>query len=284
MQSSIEDSKNYVKANCLITLALARAVKYNSIYINLLYFGEKMQKILGAMRRAIQDYDMIAEGDKIYVGLSGGKDSVLLLNALAAYKKFSPQSFALEAITVDMGLKDTSKEEMSALSASCAAIGVPHHIVKTDIAEIIFDARKESNPCSLCAKMRRGALNGKINELGGGKLALGHNADDVAETMLMSLLYEGRFSCFSPTAYMDQSGVSLIRPLIYIEECDIKSAVERLSMPLVHNPCPANKATKREYVKELIKSICKDVPFAKDRMLGAIYNPERNNLWEKPKK
>ena len=182
-----------------------------------------MQKILSAMRRAIQDYAMIEEGDKIYVGLSGGKDSVLLLNALAAYRRFS-----------------------------------------------------------LCAKMRRGALNSKINELGGGKLALGHNADDVAETMLMSLLYEGRFSCFSPTAYMDKTGVALIRPFIYIEECDIRSAVERLSLPIVHNPCPMNHVTKREYVKDLIKTICKDIPFAKDRILGAIYHPERNNLWDKP--
>ncbi|MDE6302997.1 MAG: tRNA 2-thiocytidine biosynthesis TtcA family protein, partial [Clostridia bacterium] len=187
-----------------------------------------MQKILSAMRRAIQDYKMIADGDRVFVGLSGGKDSVLLLNALAAYRRFSPEHFTLEAITIDMGLKDTSPAEMQALTDNCAQLDVPHHIVKTDIAEIIFDARKESNPCSLCAKMRRGALNSKINELGGGKLALGHNADDVAETMLMSLIYEGRFSCFSPTAYMNQSGVSLIRPFIYIEDFDIKSTGERL--------------------------------------------------------
>ncbi|MDE5601853.1 MAG: tRNA 2-thiocytidine biosynthesis TtcA family protein [Clostridia bacterium] len=238
-----------------------------------------MQKILSAMRRAIQDYKMIADGDRIFVGLSGGKDSTLLLNALAAYRRFSPEKFTLEAITIDMGLKDTSAEEMQALSNYCARLDAPHHIVKTDIAEIIFDARKESNPCSLCAKMRRGALNNKINELGGGKLALGHNADDVAETMLLSLIYEGRFSCFPPTAYMSNSKVSLIRPLIYIEEGDIKSTVERLNLPLVHNPCPMNHVSKREYVKDLIKHICKDVPFAKDRILGAIYHPERNNLW-----
>ncbi|MBD5092049.1 MAG: tRNA 2-thiocytidine biosynthesis protein TtcA, partial [Clostridiales bacterium] len=191
-----------------------------------------MQKILSAMRRAIQDYKMIAESDRIFVGLSGGKDSTLLLNALALYRRFSPEHFTLEAITIDMGLKDTSKEQMQALSDYCARLDVPHHIVKTDIAEIIFDARKESNPCSLCAKMRRGALNSKINELGGGKLALGHNADDVAETMLLSLIYEGRFSCFPPTAYMSNSKVSLIRPLIYIEEGDIKSTVERLNLPI----------------------------------------------------
>ena len=173
-----------------------------------------MQKILSAMRRAVQDYDMIHDGDKIFVGLSGGKDSTLLLSALAAYRRFSPEHFDLEAITVDMGLKDTKQEEMDALIAYCDSLGVKHHLIKTDIGEIIFDARKEQNPCSLCAKMRRGALNNEIIRLGGGKLALGHNADDVAETMLLSLLYEGRFSCFAPTAYMDKSGITLIRPLI----------------------------------------------------------------------
>ena len=252
---------------------------YNFVYIILLRDGEKMQKILSAMRRAIQDYKMITDGDRIFVGLSGGKDSSLLLSALAAYRRFSPEKFTLEAITVDMGLIKDVDAPFAALTAKCEELEVPHHIVKTDIAEIIFDARKESNPCSLCAKMRRGALNGKINELGGGKLALGHNADDVAETMLLSLIYEGRFSCFSPTAYMSNSGVSLIRPLIYIEEGDIKSAVERLNLPIVNNPCPMNHTSKREYAKELIKHICKDVPFAKDRILGAIYHPERNNLW-----
>lgn len=243
-----------------------------------------MQKILSAMRRAIIDYDMIQDGDKVFVGLSGGKDSTLLLTALAAYRRFSPQKFTLEAITVDMGLKDTKQEELDALIAHCKNLDVPHHLVKTDIAEIIFDARKESNPCSLCAKMRRGALNDEISKLGGGKLALGHNADDVAETMLLSLLYEGRFSCFPPTAHMERSDVTLIRPFIYLEEYDIKCAVKRLDLPLVNNPCPMNHHSQREYMKNLIKTICKDIPFAKQRILGAIYHPERNNLWQKPNK
>ncbi len=241
-----------------------------------------MQKILSAMRRALQDYKMIKDGDKIYVGLSGGKDSTLLLGALAAYRRFSPEKFTLEAITIDMGLKETKQEELDALIAYCESLDVPHHLVKTDIAEIVFEARQEKSPCSLCAKLRRGALNNEINRLGGGTLALGHNADDVAETMLLSLLYEGRFSCFQPTAYMNLSGVHLIRPFIYLEEYDIKCAVERLNLPLVNNPCPMNHVTKREYVKDLIKTICKDIPFAKDRILSAIYNPERNNLWVKP--
>lgn len=234
------------------------------------------------MRRAIQDYKMIEDGDRIFVGLSGGKDSVLLLSALAAYRKFSPEKFELAAITIDMGFKGTPISENDALSEYCRTIGVERHIVKTDIAEIVFDARQESNPCSLCAKFRRGALNSEINRLGGGKLALGHNADDVAETVLMSLFYEGRFSCFSPTAYMDQSGVTLIRPFVYLEEYDIISAVKRLDLPVVKNPCPANHVTKREYMKGLIKTICKDIPFAKQRILGAVYHPERANLWQKP--
>ncbi len=241
-----------------------------------------MQKILSAMRRALQDYKMIKDGDRVFVGLSGGKDSTLLLGALAAYRRFSPEKFTLEAITIDMGLKDTKQEELDALIAYCESLGVAHHLVKTDIAEIVFEARQEKSPCSLCAKLRRGALNSEINRLGGGTLALGHNADDVAETMLLSLLYEGRFSCFAPTAYMDVSGVNLIRPFIYLEEYDIKCAVDRLNLPLVNNPCPMNHVTKREYVKELIKSICKDIPFAKDRILSAIYHPERANLWVKP--
>ena len=241
-----------------------------------------MQKILSAMRRAIQDYKMISDGDRIFVGLSGGKDSVLLLSALAAYKKFSPEKFSLEAVTVDMGFKDAPQAENLTLTEYCRSLGVERHIVKTDIAEIVFEAREESNPCSLCAKFRRGALNSEINRLGGGKLALGHNADDVAETMIMSLIYEGRFSCFSPTAFMDKSGVTLIRPFIYIEEYDIAHTVKTLNLPLVNNPCPQNHVSQREYAKNLIKHICKEVPFAKDRILGAIYHPERANLWKKP--
>lgn len=240
-----------------------------------------MQKILSAMRRAITDYNMIKDGDTIYVGLSGGKDSTLLLAALANYKKFSPEHFNLEAITIDMGLKETKQEELDALIKYCESLGVKHHLVKTDIAEIVFEARQEANPCSLCAKMRRGALNSEINRLGGGTLALGHNGDDVAETLLMSLFFEGRLSCFAPTAYMDKSGVHLIRPFVYIEECDIKSTVKRLELPIVTNPCPMNHHSQRENIKNYIDEICKDIPFAKDRIRSAVYHPERNNLWDK---
>lgn len=247
-----------------------------------LFYNYGMQKTLSAMRRAIQDYKMIEDGDRIFVGLSGGKDSTLLLASLAAYRRFSPEKFTLEAITIDMGLKTNNPDELDALIKYCESLGVPHHLVKTGIAEIVFDVREEDNPCSLCAKMRRGALNNEINRLGGGKLALGHNADDCAETMLLSLLYEGRFSCFAPTAYMNKSNVTLIRPFVYIEEYDIKATVERLGLPLVNNTCPQNHFSQREYAKNLIKEICKTIPFAKERILGAIYHPERANLWKKP--
>ena len=158
-------------------------------------------------------------------------------------------------------------------------LGVPYYIVPTDIGEILFDVRKESNPCSLCSKMRRGALNNKAKEIGANKIALGHHADDVIQTIFLSLFYEGRFSSFAPTAYMDRSGIELIRPFIYVWEKDLKSVVAKLDLPVLNNVCPANKHTRREYINLLIKDIQKDVPFVKERMLGAIKHPERANLW-----
>ena len=245
------------------------------------WYNRGMQQVLSPMRRAIQDYKMISDGDRIFVGLSGGKDSVLLTAALAAYRRFSPESFTLEAISIDMGFerKDDADER---LTDWCESLGVPRHIVRTDIAEIVFEARKEKSPCSLCAKMRRGALNNEINRLGGGTLALGHNADDVAETVLLSLLYEGRFSCFAPTAYMDKSAVKLIRPFIYLEECDIVGAVGRLGLPVVPSVCPEDKVTRREYAKQLIKQLTRDNPSAKRNIMGAVFHPERAALWQRP--
>lgn len=243
-----------------------------------------MQQILSTMRRAITDYNMIQGGDKIAVGVSGGKDSLALLAALKAYQRFSPEKFQLVGITVDMGFKDASKGEMAALTAYIESLEVPYYVISTDIADIIFDQRKESNPCSLCSKMRRGALNNKAVELGCNKLALGHHADDVVQTMLLSLLYEGRFSTFQPVSYMDRSGITLIRPFIYTDEKDIKGLVNRIFLPVLHNPCPANKHTQREYVNNLVKRLTEEVPFARERILGAIYNPQRNNLWQKPEK
>lgn len=238
-----------------------------------------LQFILSTMRKAVEDYRMIKDGDKICVGLSGGKDSMVLLKALATYRIFSPQKFELGAITIDMGFKDA---DFSSLVKFCKEIDVNYHIERTDIAQIIFDVRKEKSPCSLCSKMRRGALNTSLKKLGYNKLALGHHADDLIETFLLSLCYEGRLSTFAPLSYMDRSDVTMIRPLIYTREKDIASVAKNL--PIYKNPCPEDKETQREFMKELIKTIQKDIPFVKDRMIGAITNSDRYNLWDKYEK
>ena len=238
-----------------------------------------LQRILSSMRRAINDYDMINPNDKIALGLSGGKDSLVLLSALARLRSFSSIPFTLIAITVDMGFEGA---DFSALSEFCRSLDVEYHIEHTQLYEIIFKERKESNPCSLCSNMRRGALASAAAAHGCNKLALGHHADDVIETFFLSMFFEGRLSTFSPVSYMDRSGISVIRPMVYLKEKDIAAMAE--NYPVFHNPCPANHVTKREYFKNLIKNICKDIPFAKDRMISAISHPERNNLWQKPDK
>lgn len=238
-----------------------------------------MQKLTGCVRRAVTDYQMIENGDRIAVGLSGGKDSLMLLNLLARYQKYSPERFRLFAVMIDAGVPGVDPNEIDALKAHCEALNVPLHIVKTDIYEIVFEARKESNPCSLCSKMRRGALNTKCKELGANKLALGHHAEDVLDTFLLSFLYEGRLSTFQPISHMDRSGITLIRPLIYCREGDLKGAARRHNLPIVNNPCPMNHVTKREYVKNLVKRIGEDIPIAPDRMREAVLHPERYNLF-----
>lgn len=235
-----------------------------------------MQRILSFMRRACDEYKLIEDGDKIAVGISGGKDSLVLLKALANYQIFSPQKFTLVAITIDM---HAGKSDFSEIAKLCEELNVEYHIVPSDIYEIVFVERKETNPCSLCAKLRRGMLNTKALELGCNKLALGHSADDVIHTFLLSLLYEGRLSTFLPKLYMDRTGMTVIRPLVLTDEKDIKSAAKTL--PVKSSCCPADKHTKREYVKEIIKDIQKEIPFAKDRIFSAISHPERYNLFDR---
>lgn len=238
-----------------------------------------MRKILGCVRKAVNDYNMIQEGDRVAVGVSGGKDSVTLLTALKLYQRFAPYKFELCGIMIDMGLKDTDQKEVAVLEKYCAELDVPLYIEHTNIAEVIFDIRNESNPCSLCAKMRRGALNIVCNRLNMNKLALAHNSEDVLETFLLSFIYEGRLSTLQPVSYMSRTDMTLIRPLIYAEEGDIKGAVRRNNFPIVNNPCPKNHLTQREYMKNLVNSIKKDIPFAKDRMFAAIVNADRYNLF-----
>lgn len=237
-----------------------------------------MKQILGKMRKAIQDFDMIRPGDRIAVGLSGGKDSLTLLMGLKRLQNFLPERFELCAVTLTMGIGDFDTGPLVEL---CRSIDVPYKVVDTQIGKIVFEARKEKNPCSLCANMRRGALNNTALELGCSKVALGHNKNDAIETLLMSMLFEGRVSTFSPVTYLDRKKISVIRPLVYIDEKEILGHAKKYALPIVPSPCPACGHTKRQYVKELINTVRKDVPDIKDRLLGCITNTEQVNLWEK---
>ena len=225
-----------------------------------------MQKLLGLVRRCVDDYDMIRAGDRIAVGVSGGKDSLVLLVLLAGLKKFFNKPFELEAVTIDMGLG----MDYSSVEALCRELDVPYTIVKTEIAPIIFDHRKEKNPCSMCSKMRRGALNQAILEKGFNKLALGHHYDDAVETFLMSLLFEGRISCFQPVTDLDRTGIVQIRPMLYIHEKTVDNFAVCQSLPVIENRCPVDKTTKREEVKQLIFGLSQTYPDLKERIFGAM--------------
>lgn len=227
----------------------------------------KLQKLYSYTRRAIDDYNMISDGDKIAVGISGGKDSLALLYALAGLKHFYPKRFDLIAVTVDLGFDNL---DLSGIQRLCDELEVPYHIIKTDIAQIIFDERKEENPCSLCSKMRKGSLNEYVKSLGYDKVAYAHHKDDVVETMLLSLMYEGRFHCFAPVTFLDRMEVTVIRPLIYVHEADVKGFVRRYDVPVVKSPCPADGNTKREYAHRLLQDMIKDNPGVKNRMFTAI--------------
>jgi tRNA(Ile)-lysidine synthetase-like protein len=223
--------------------------------------------MMGLVRRCIDDYRMIAPGDRIAVGVSGGKDSLTLLVLLSALREYYPAPFTLGAITIDMGMDGM---DFSPVQALCDRLGVAFHCEKTQIAPIIFEHRKEKNPCSMCAKMRRGALSRAMNDLGYNKVALGHHYDDAAETFLMNLLYEGRISCFQPVTYLSRTDVTQIRPLLYLTEGMVRSFAQEQKLPVVHNPCPADKHTKRQEVKELIASLSKTYPDLKNRIFGAM--------------
>ena len=219
---------------------------------------------------------MIQSGDSVAVGVSGGKDSLTLLTLLAALREYVPYSYDLTAITIDMGLGGM---DFSPVARLCERLGVPYSRVETEIGPIIFEHRKENNPCSLCAKMRRGALNQALLEQGFSKVALGHHADDFIETMLLSLFYEGRLSTMSPKVLLDRTGVVQIRPMLYLEEKNIAAYAKNL--PVTKSRCPADKKTKREYVKKVIDDIKRDIPFVRDRMYSALMHPERYNLFDK---
>ena len=228
----------------------------------------RLQQVLSYVRKAVDDYHMIADGDKIAVGISGGKDSLTLLYALHGLRRFYPQKFDIHAVTVDLGFGNL---DLSRIESICAdELQIPYTIVKTDIADIIFEQRKESNPCSLCAKMRKGALNEAIKKEGCNKVAYAHHKDDVVETMLMSLIYEGRFHTFSPVTYLDRMDLTVIRPLMYMNEADVIGFVNKNQVPVVKSPWPADGYTKREYVKQLLKKLNQENPGVKERMFTAI--------------
>ncbi len=229
----------------------------------------KLQQLLSYTRKAVDDYGMISPNDKIAVGVSGGKDSLAMLYALKGLQRFYPNPFTLCAITVHLGYEDFHLERIQAL---CEELQVPFHVVSTDIAKIIFEDRKETSPCSLCAKMRKGALNQKAKELGFNKVAYAHHKDDIVETMLLSLIYEGRFYSFAPVTYLDRMDLTVIRPMMYVSEADVTGFQNRYQLPVEKNPCPVDGVTRREYVKNLLRQLNLENPGVKNRMFTAILN------------
>ena len=233
----------------------------------------KAQKLFSYVRRAVSDFDMIHTGDKIAVGISGGKDSLALLYALNGLKRFYPQKFDIIALTVDLGF---DIQNFDLIRKFCNDMNVEYHIIKTEIADIVFDARKETNPCSLCAKMRKGSLNDVAKQLGCNKIAYAHHKDDMVETMFLSLIYEGRFHCFSPVTYLDRMDLTVIRPLMYVPEADVIGFSNKYNLPVAKNACPVDGHTKREYVKNLVKQLNKENPGCKERFFRAILNGSFN--------
>lgn len=225
-----------------------------------------LQKLTGLVRRCVEDYSMILPGDRIAVGVSGGKDSLALLVLLAELRKYNPSAFSLYAVTVDMGLG----MDYGGVEALCGRLEIPFIRVQTQIGPIIFDYRKEKNPCSMCAKMRRGALNQAAIDVGANKVALGHHFDDAVETFLMSLLFEGRISCFQPVTDLDRTGILQIRPMLYIHEKTIDHFSVEAGLPVVENRCPADKQTKRQEIKRLLYDLSQTYPDMKDRIFGAM--------------
>lgn len=229
----------------------------------------KLQQLLSYTRKAVDDYQMIEEGDRIAVGISGGKDSLTMLYALHGLMRFYPKPFTLEAVTVHLGYDQFDTEPIRSL---CGELGIPYTIVDTQIAKIIFEDRQESNPCALCAKMRKGAFNTKVKELGCNKVAYAHHKDDIIETMLLSLIFEGRFYSFSPRTYLDRTQLTVIRPLMYVNEADIIGFRNKYDLPVAKSRCPIDGFTKREYAKNLVKQLNQEHPGAKERMFRAILN------------
>lgn len=239
----------------------------------------QLQRLLSFTRKAVDEYSLIQEGDHIAVGISGGKDSLTLLYALHGLKRFYPNHFELSAVTVDLGFENF---DLSPVQRLCDELEVPYRIVLSDIYNILFKIREEENPCSLCAKMRKGALNQAVKEMGCNKVAYAHHKDDIIETMLLSLIFEGRFYSFSPKTYLDRMDLTVIRPLMFVDEADVIGFKNKYDLPVVKSGCPVDGYTKRQYAKELVRQLNREHPGAKERMFHAILNgnlkgwPERS--------
>jgi len=227
----------------------------------------KLQRLLSLVRKALDDYQMIEENDKIAVGVSGGKDSLAMLYALHELQRFYPRHFTLHAFTVDLGF---GIQDFEAIRNFCNGFSVPYTIISTEIAQIVFETRRETNPCSLCAKMRKGALNQAAKESGCNLIAYAHHRDDIVETMLLSLIYEGRFHTFSPKTYLDRTQLMVIRPFMYVSEAEVIGFQNKYHLPVCKNPCPADGKTKREYVKQLIRQLNQENPGVKDQFFHAV--------------
>ena len=238
---------------------------------------ENIKRVLSFVRRALDDYGMIEDGDRIAVGVSAGKDSLTLLCALAELRRFYPKKFNLLAITVDMGFEGM---DFSPIKRFCDELEVEYEIVPTQISKIIFDVRKEKNPCSLCAKMRRGALYNYAKERGCNKVALGHHFDDVVETFMLNLFYEGRLGCFQPVTYLSNTDITLIRPMIYMPEKDVRYFASKTELPIQKSPCPADGNTEREEMKKLLASLERENKGLRYRIFGAIQRGEIDGFRE----
>lgn len=232
---------------------------------------ENIKRVLSYVRRGVDDYNMIEDGDKIAVGVSAGKDSLTLLCAMADLRRFYPKKFDLCAITIDMGFDGT---DFSPIKKLCDELQIEYHIVPTQISKVIFDVRKEKNPCSLCAKMRRGALYGYARDIGCNKVALGHHFDDVVETFMLNLFYEGRLGCFQPVTFLSNTGITLIRPMIYMPEKDVRYFASKSDLPVVKSTCPADGNTEREEMKKLLAALERENKGLRYRIFGAIQRGE----------
>ncbi len=232
--------------------------------------------IFRKIKQANLKYDLVRSGDRIAVGMSGGKDSMVLLYALDLLHTYSPLEFELVPVSIDEGWDDDWQE----VTAYCSSLGLPHHIIKTDIGPLIFEVRKESNPCALCSNLRSGALNREANRLECNKVALGHHLDDAVVTLMMSMMFEGQYRSFLPHTFLSRANLTLIRPLIYVDEKTIVEAVAKLNLPIMPSSCPASGHTNRERVKEILDQIENAFPNSKRHMMKALENVDINCFWK----